>query len=184
MRNMFQYDRISAGDDTPNTINVVIEIPSGSSVKYEVDKMSGAIFVDRFLYTATHYPFNYGFIPRTQEQDGDPVDAIVLSQQPVFPMSVIRSRPIGMLLTEDEKGQDAKIVAAPSRDIDPYYANVENVDQLPDFVKQQIQHFFRQYKELEPSKFVKIIGWESAEMAKKKIMEAVDLYQAKTKTLD
>jgi inorganic pyrophosphatase len=179
---MPRYDNLPAGDHPPDTVNVVIEIPSGSSIKYEMDKESGAIFVDRFLYTATHYPFNYGFIPRTQEQDGDPIDAIVLSQQPVYPMAVIRSRPIGMLLTEDEKGLDAKIIAAPSQTIDPSYANIESVDQLPDFMKRQIEHFFSQYKELEPSKFVKIIGWGNAEAAKKKIVEAIDLYRAKNKT--
>jgi inorganic pyrophosphatase len=179
---MRPYNKLSAGDDPPNMVNVLIEIPSGSSVKYEMDTDNGAIFVDRFLFTATHYPFNYGFIPQTQGEDGDPIDVIVLSQQPVYPMSVIRSRPIGVLLTEDEKGADAKIVAAPSRAIDPYYASIESVNQLPNFTKQQIEHFFKQYKELEPRKFVKIIGWEGPETAKKMIVEAVDLYREKTKT--
>jgi inorganic pyrophosphatase len=183
IKNMSQFNKLSPGDEPPNIVNVVIEIPTGSSIKYEMDKESGAVFVDRFLYTATHYPFNYGFIPQTREADGDPIDVIVLSQQPVYPMSVIRSRPVGMLLTEDEKGSDVKIVAAPSRKIDPYYASIETVDQLPDFTKQQIEHFFKEYKDLEPKKFVKIIGWEGPEAAKKKILKAIDLYHEIAKTL-
>ncbi|MHB8566343.1 MAG: inorganic diphosphatase [Nitrososphaerales archaeon] len=169
---------LNAGDKPPSKVNVVIEIPEGSSVKYEVDNDTGAVFVDRFLYSATHYPFNYGFIPQTSEKDGDPVDVIVMSQHSVYPMVVIRSRPIGMLLTEDEKGEDAKIVATPIAEIDPYYAAMENVGQIPQFTKNQIEHFFEQYKELEPNKFVKIVGWKDREDAYRRIRSAMKRYDA------
>jgi len=157
---MTSFDKLASGDNPPNEINVVVEIPSGSSVKYEVDRETGNVFVDRFLYTATHYPFNYGFVPRTREEDGDPIDVVVLTQLSVVPMTIIRSRPLGMLVTEDEKGRDVKIVAAPLERIDPYYAGVDDVSRLPQFTRNQIETFFKQYKELEPTKFVKIVGWE------------------------
>ena len=163
-------------------INVVVEVPSGSSVKYEVDTETGFVFVDRFLYTATHYPFNYGFVPQTREEDGDPLDVVVLTQLSVYPMSVIRSRPIGMLVTEDEIGKDVKIVAAPTKQVDPYYADVEDLAQLPGFTRNQIEHFFSKYKELEPSKFVKVIGWETKESAMKKIAEAIARYKSISKS--
>jgi len=168
---------ISAGNNPPDEINVIVEIPSGSSVKYELDKSSGAVFVDRFLSTATHYPFNYGFIPQTREADGDPLDVLVLSQLSVYPNCVIRSRPIGLLLTRDEKGRDAKVIAAPAKNIDPYYQEMEDLAQIPDFMRNQIEHFFKHYKELEPTKFVKIAGWESREEAKKRIIAAVRRFQ-------
>jgi inorganic pyrophosphatase len=177
-----RLDSLSAGENPPDAINVVVEIPSGSSVKYEVDKKTGAVFVDRFLYTATHYPFNYGFIPRTREEDGDPLDVVVLTQLSVYPMSVIRSRPIGMLVTEDENGRDVKIVAAPARNIDPFLANIDELDQIPSFTRNQIEHFFKQYKELEPSKFVRVLGWESKEAARKKISQAIESYILSSKT--
>jgi inorganic pyrophosphatase len=176
---MIRLDSLSAGDNPPDSINAVIEIPSGSSVKYEVDKKTGAVFVDRFLYTATYYPFNYGFIPQTLEEDGDPLDVIVLTQTAVYPMSVIRSRPIGMLLTEDENGRDVKIVAVPSKQVDAFLADVQDLEQLPSFTRNQIEHFFKQYKELEPSKYVKVLGWETRESARKKIVEAMKLYNKK-----
>ncbi len=175
------FDQVPAGDDPPENINVVVEIPSGSSVKYEVDKETGVVFVDRFLSTATHYPFNYGFIPRTREEDGDPLDVLVLTQLSVYPNSVIRSRPVGLLLTEDEHGQDAKIIAAPAKTIDPYYQDIEDLEQIPRFMRNQIEHFFKHYKELEPTKFVKIVRWESKESAKKRIREAMSLFQKSQK---
>jgi inorganic pyrophosphatase len=168
---------ISAGDSPPDEINVIVEIPSGSSVKYEVDMKTGAVFVDRFLSTATHYPFNYGFIPKTMEKDGDPLDVLVLTQLSVFPNTVIRSRPIGLLLTEDENGQDAKIIAAPAKTIDPYYQEIEDLDQIPEFMRNQIEHFFKHYKELEPTKFVKIVRWEPRDIARRRIREAMRLFQ-------
>ncbi len=168
---------LSSGDNPPESINVVIEIPRGSSVKYEVVLNSGAVFVDRFLYTPTHYPFNYGFIPQTKAADGDPVDALVVCQESVYPMTVIRSRPIGVLLTIDEKGPDAKIVAVPAKEIDPIYSDINSISELPEFTRKQIEHFFRHYKDSEPNKFVKIEGWEGAEYAKKLIMEAMNTFQ-------
>ena len=179
---MMRFDKLTAGDDPPSRINVIIEIPSGSSVKYEVDKETGTVFVDRFLYTATHYPFNYGFIPQTREEDGDPLDALVLTQLSVYPMSVIRCRPIGMLLTKDESGKDVKIITAPAKNVDPYYADIEDLGQVPDFTRSQIEHFFKEYKELEPSKFVKVLGWEPRHSAKKKITQAIESYQKFSKT--
>ncbi len=164
---------LSAGDDAPEVVNVVIEIPRGSDVKYEIDEKSGFVFVDRFLYTATHYPFNYGFIPQTLSPDGDPMDVLVITEDPVYPMSVIRSRPIGVLLMEDEGGPDAKLVAVPDRHIDPTYSDVETILQIPEFVRKQIEHFFRHYKESEPDKFVKIDKWEDQKCAKSLIKAAL-----------
>jgi inorganic pyrophosphatase len=165
---------LSPGDDPPKQINVVVEIPSGTSVKYEIDSRTGAIFVDRFLYSATYYPFNYGFIPQTKGEDGDPIDVAVIGQQPVFPTSVIRARPVGVLLTEDENGPDPKIIAAPSTKTDPLHERITNVDHLPDFTRNQIEDFFKRYKELEPKKFVKIIGWKGPEVAGERIMKAIE----------
>ena len=181
---MTWLDRLSAGDDPPNIINAVVEIPSGSSVKYEVDKKTGTVFVDRFLYTPTHYPFNYGFIPETREEDGDPLDVLVLTQISVYPMSVIRSRPISMLVTEDENGKDVKIIAAPAKTIDPYYEDVEELNQLPNFTRNQIEHFFKHYKELEPTKFVNVLRWEPREAAEKKITRAIENYRSFAKSTD
>lgn len=163
---------LTAGDDSPNEVNIVVEIPRGSNVKYEIDERTGVIFVDRFLYTATHYPFNYGFIPGTREEDGDPLDALVVTQEAVYPMSVIRSRPIGALLTEDEKGPDTKIVAVPVESVDPSYSDLDSINQLPEFTKKQIEHFFRRYKEAEPNKFVKIKEWKDEKYAKELIRKA------------
>lgn len=168
--------KVKSGDNPPDSINVMIEIPEGSSVKYEADLESGVIFVDRFLHTATYYPFNYGFIPQTKGTDGDPVDAIVLSQDSVYPMSVIRSRPIGVLLTEDEKGPDAKIIAVPNPGVDPFYSNINSTEELPDFTKNQIAHFFGHYKEMEPNKFVEIKGWQDVDHAKKMIRDAIEAF--------
>ncbi len=165
--------RLHAGDDVPNEVNVVIEIPRGSDVKYEMDEKTGFVFVDRFLYTSTHYPFNYGFIPRTLSQDGAPLDVLVITEGPVYPMSVIRSRPIGVLLMEDEGGPDAKLVAVPAKHIDPTYSDVEHIMQIPAFTRKQIEHFFSHYKEGEPDKFVKVDKWEDQKAAKALIRAAV-----------
>ena len=164
---------LSPGSDPPNTINVVVEIPSGSSVKYELDQKTGAIFVDRFLYTATYYPFNYGFIPGTKGDDGDPLDVGVISEHSVFPMAVIRARPIGVLLAEDEKGPDPKVIAIPSIKVDPYYQQMKSIDDLPSFTRNQIEDFFKRYKELEPKKFMNIIGWKGRAHANELIMKAI-----------
>ncbi|AOX17471.1 inorganic diphosphatase [Kozakia baliensis] len=166
--------KISPGKDVPNDINVVIEIPHGSSVKYEVDKDSGAIVVDRFLFTPMVYPAAYGFIPGTLAADGDPADALVLAPGPVVPGAVIRSRPIGMLKMEDESGQDEKIICVPHDKIHPEYTNVKTIEDLPEITRKAIAHFFERYKDLEPNKWVKVAGWTGPEEAKKAIQASLD----------
>lgn len=146
---------LSPGKNIPEEVNVLVEIPQGSSVKYELDKETGFIIVDRFAYTAMFYPFNYGFIPNTHAQDGDPVDVLVISTYPVYPGTVIPSRPIGMLEMEDEEGIDVKIIALPTKKVDPFYSNINDIDDLDETTKKKIQHFFNRYKELEPGKWVK-----------------------------
>jgi len=147
--------KLSSGKNVPEEVNVVVEIPQGSSVKYELDKESGAIFVDRFNHTAMFYPFNYGFIPQTKAEDGDPVDVLVISTYPVVPGAVIAVRPIGMLEMEDEAGIDTKIIALPIKKVDPFYENINDMVELSDKVKNMIKHFFDHYKELEAGKWVK-----------------------------
>ena len=154
-------------------LNVVIEIPKASNVKYEVDKETGALFIDRKLFTAMFYPFNYGFIPSTLEDDGDPVDVLVLSDFSAFPLSVIKSIPVGVLLTEDEEGQDSKIIAIPIKKIDPTYSEIQTIENVSASIKKQIEHFFEHYKELEGGKYVKISGWGSKEEAVKKISDSI-----------
>jgi inorganic pyrophosphatase len=163
---------LTTGKKSPDEVNVVIEIPRGSNVKYEMDEETGFVFVDRFLYTPTYYPFNYGFIPQTEGEDGDPLDTLVVTEEPVYPMAVIVSRPIGVLLMEDEKGPDAKIVALPTRRVDPNYSGVDDIRQLPEFTKRQIKHFFQHYKESEPGKFVKIQGWRDHAHARTLVSQA------------
>ncbi len=165
--------KISAGKNPPEEINVFVEIPQGSSVKYELDKESGVIFVDRFAYTAMFYPFNYGFIPQTQAEDGDPVDVLVISTYQVAPGTVIPSRPIGMLEMEDEAGIDQKILALPLKKVDPFFENIEDIAQLPAATKNLIKHFFEHYKELEPEKWVKTKKFLSKEEAYKVIKKSL-----------
>lgn len=165
--------KLSAGKNPPEEINVFIEIPQGSSVKYELDKQSGVIFVDRFTYTAMAYPFNYGFIPKTKAEDGDPVDVLVISTHPVSPGTVIPARPIGMLEMEDEAGIDQKILSLPLKKVDPFYENIEDVAQLPAAVKNLIKHFFEHYKELEPGKWVKTRNFLGKEKAFELILKSL-----------
>ncbi len=148
--------KLSSGKNPPEEINVVVEIPQGASIKYEMDKDSGFIMVDRFAFTAMGYPFNYGFMPGTMADDGDPTDVLVISTYPVHPGTVIPARPIGMLEMEDEEGIDTKILAVPTPKVDPFYAHVNDINDLGDAVKNKIKHFFEHYKELEPGKWVKI----------------------------
>jgi inorganic pyrophosphatase len=163
---------IPVGSNPPYDLNVFIEIPMGGNpVKYELDKKSGAMFVDRFLHTAMYYPFNYGFIPHTLSEDGDPVDAAVIGQAAVSPGVIIRSRPIGVLLMEDEKGIDEKILCVPVDDLHPYYADVASYRELPNILRDQIAHFFGHYKDLEEGKWVKVKRWGEPE-------EAFDLVRA------
>lgn len=167
---------LKAGKNPPEEINVVIEIPKGSNIKYEIDKETGALFVDRKLFTAMFYPCNYGFVPQTKENDGDPVDVLVLGNDAVIPTSVIRATPVGVLLTADEEGEDAKIVAVPVAKIDPTFANVKDINDVPEHLRDQIKHFFEHYKELEKGKYVKVTGWASKDQATKKISEAMERY--------
>jgi len=166
--------KIPAGRNPPTDVNVVIEIPQGGvPVKYELDKDSGAIFVDRFLHTAMFYPGNYGFIPQTLADDGDPVDVLVVTQVPVVPGAVIRCRPIGVLLMTDEKGGDEKIIAVPADDLHPFYNDVRTYEDLPTILRDQIAHFFQHYKDLEPGKWASIARWGDPGEAERVIREAM-----------
>jgi len=151
--------KISTGKSPPHDLNVVIEIPQGSQVKYEIEKESGAIFVDRFLFTPMAYPTAYGFIPGTLADDGDPADALVLTPVAVVPGAVIRCRPIGMLEMEDESGRDEKVICVPHDKIHTQWKTVQSVDDLPEITARAIEHFFTRYKDLEPGKWVKVTGW-------------------------
>ncbi len=173
------YEKLGPGKKAPEEVYVVIEIPMGSNIKYEIDKETGLIFVDRILFTAMYYPFNYGFIPGTLEEDGDPVDVLVLGYDKLHPGVVIKARPIGVLETEDEKGKDAKIVAVPVEKIEPRFENIKDISDLPSNIRERIAHFFEHYKELEKGKWVKVIGWKNREEALKRIEEAIKRYNKK-----
>ena len=172
-------DLVPTGRDVPNEINVVIEIPKDADpVKYEVDKATGAIFVDRILSTPMRYPCNYGYIPHTLSGDGDPADVLVVMPIPLIPGSVIRCRTVGMLKMRDEAGEDTKIVAVPISKVFPAYDAVQHVDDLPMLTKDRIQHFFEHYKDLEKGKWVKFDGWGGADDARAEIMSSVARYNA------
>lgn len=167
-------DAIPAGDNPPEDINVIIEIPvGGEPIKYELDKESGAMFVDRFLYTPMRYPGNYGFVPHTLSEDGDPADVLIATTRPLVPGAVINCRPIGVLLMKDEAGMDEKIVAVPTARLTRRYENIHNHTDLPQITLEQIQHFFEHYKDLEPGKWVEFEGWGDAEVAKELIRKAL-----------
>ena len=169
---------VPAGAHLPNEINVIIEIPAHSEpIKYEVDKKTGALFVDRFLSTCMHYPCDYGYVPKTLSEDGDPVDVLVITPTPVNRGSVIRCRPIGMLNMEDESGHDQKILAVPVSDVSPLYDNVHKPEDLPPLLLRQIAHFFTHYKDLDNGKWVKLGGWTGKEDALKEITQSVKRYQ-------
>lgn len=166
--------KLSAGKNPTNgEVNVFIEIPKDSNIKYELDKESGVIMVDRFLYTSMNYPFNYGFIPNTLSEDGDPVDVLVLSEYSVVPGSIIRSVVIGMLEMEDEAGIDTKILAVPDTKIDPFYGEL-TIETLPDILKNKIKHFFENYKTLEPGKWVKIKEWKDKAQAIEEVKKGLN----------
>jgi inorganic pyrophosphatase len=166
---------ISAGADPPGDIHVVVEIPLGGvPVKYEIDKASGALFVDRFLHTAMFYPGNYGFIPHTLSADGDPCDVLVAGQVPVVPGAVIRCRPVGALIMEDEAGGDEKILAVPVDALHPFYAGIKSYCDLPPIMCEQVAHFFQHYKDLEKNKWVTIVKWVDTEAAERLVMEAIE----------
>ena len=158
-------------------INVLIEIPKGSNIKYELDKDSGAIFLDRILYGTQFYPANYGFVPNTLADDGDPIDVLVLSSESVVPGCVIKSRVIGVLIMEDEKGKDEKIVAVPTIKLDPKMAKINSLEDLAEIELAQIKHFFETYKDLEPGKWVKVTGFEGREKAIELINKSIANYK-------
>lgn len=169
---------LSSGHDIPNLINVVIEVPAHSDpVKYEVDKDTGTMFVDRFMGTAMQYPCNYGYVPYTLSEDGDPIDVLVITPAPLISSSVISCRPVGMLKMTDEAGPDAKVLAVPADKLTPLYRHIVSFRDLPEVSLAQIAHFFEHYKDLERGKWVKVEGWRSPEDAKREIIESIDRYQ-------
>ncbi len=168
-------DRVAAGRNLPTDFNVIIEIPMhGDPIKYELDKDTGAMFVDRFMSTAMHYPCNYGYIPQTLSPDGDPVDVLVITPFPVITGVVVRCRALGVLQMTDEAGQDAKLLAVPVVKLSTLYRDLKNVNDLPELTLQQIVHFFEHYKDLENGKWVKVDGWAGVDEAHAEIMAGVE----------
>ena len=166
--------KIEIGRNAPHDINVVIEVPlGGEPIKYEIDKASGAMFVDRFLYTSMRYPCNYGFVPHTLSDDGDPMDVMVVGSRPLVPGAVIAARPVGVLIMEDEAGQDEKILAVPSRKLTRFYDHIAEHSDLQPILLDRISHFFAHYKDLESDKWVKIVGWQNRETALELIQKSI-----------
>jgi len=169
--------QISAGENPPEEINVIVEIPKDSKNKYEIDEEQGFIALDRALYSSVYFPFEYGTMPQTLSEDGDPLDVVLLSSFPTFPGCVVKSRPIGVFLMEDEAGVDNKIVAVPKTKLDPRFKEIKTIEDLGEHQKKEIQEFFETYKRLEPNKFVKVKGWEAKEKALEIIEKAVRNYK-------
>ena len=168
-------DNVTLGKNAPEEVNVIIEVPiGGEPIKYEMDKASGALMVDRFLYTSMRYPGNYGFIPHTLSDDGDPCDVIIANTRAIIPGAIMSVRPVGVLFMEDVAGGDEKILAVPAAKLTRRYENVHNYTDLPAITLDQIQHFFERYKDLEPGKWVKVVRWGTAEEARKLILEGVE----------
>ena len=171
-------DRVSSGENCPDNINVIIEIPSHSDpVKYEVDKNTGAMFVDRFMTTAMHYPCNYGYVPHTLSLDGDPIDVLVLTPVPLISGSVVRCRPIGVLKMTDESGDDAKVLAVPINKLCTAYCQVQDFHDLSPDTLDQIAHFFEHYKDLDEGKWVRVEGWRGVDEAKCEILDSIEMYK-------
>lgn len=169
-----RIDAISIGDNPPDDVNVIIEVPlGGQPIKYELDKDAGTLVVDRFLYTPMSYPGNYGFVPHTLSDDGDPIDVLVCNTRPLMPGCVINVRPIGVMLMEDNSGQDEKVIAVPSHRLTKRYDGLKDYTDLPEITLQQIEHFFEHYKDLEPGKWVKLGGWQNRKTAQQLITEAI-----------
>ena len=167
--------KIIAGNNPPDDVNVIIEVPlGGDPIKYEIDKASGAMFVDRYLYTEMRYPCNYGFVPHTLSLDGDPIDVMVVGNRPLVPGSVVRARPVGVLMMTDDKGQDEKILAVPHNALTRYYDKIVTYKDLPGILVDKIEHFFKHYKDLETGKWSKIDGWSGIEKARELIRMSVD----------
>ena len=176
-----RIDAIPIGDNPPEDINVVIEVPvGGEPIKYELDKDSGTLWVDRFLHTPMRYPVNYGFVPHTLSDDGDPIDVMIASTRPIVPGAVMNARPIGVLHMEDESGGDEKILAVPASRLTLRYQSVQNFSDVPPITIEQIEHFFTHYKDLEPGKWVKIVGWGDREEAKRMVVEAIERASGRT----
>ncbi len=172
------FAKVPAGQEVPHDINVVIEIPANANpIKYEIDKDSNAIFVDRFMATPMFYPANYGYVPNTLSEDGDPLDVLVVTPYPVIPGSVISARPVGMLNMSDESGKDIKLIAVPHDKLTALYKDVQEYTDLPALLMQQIEHFFENYKDLEPGKWVKVDGWDNAEAARREVLKSIEAYQ-------
>ncbi len=173
-----RIDAINIGDNPPEDLNVIVEVPvGGNPIKYELDKEAGTLVVDRFLYTPMAYPGNYGFVPHTLSEDGDPIDVLICNTRQLVPGCVINVRPIGVLIMEDNAGQDEKIIAVPSHQVTKRYDHVQHVTDLPPITLQQIEHFFEHYKDLEPGKWVKIGDWHGIDDAKRMIREAIERAQ-------
>ena len=176
-----RIDAIAIGKNPPEDVNVIIEVSvGGPPIKYEMDKEAGTLVGDRFLYTPMTYPGNYGFVPHTLSDDGDPIDVLVCNTRPLVPGCVINVRPIGVLVMEDNAGQDEKIIAVPAPELTKRYENVHDYTDLPAITLQQIEHFFEHYKDLEPGKWVKIGDWQGADVAKKLIVEAIERNKTKS----
>jgi inorganic pyrophosphatase len=174
-----RIDAIGVGKNPPDEINVIVEVPvGGEPIKYEMDKASGTLFVDRFLYTPMRYPGNYGFVPHTLATDGDPIDVLVCNTRAIVPGAVIACRPVGVLVMEDDGGGDEKILAVPTIKLTQRYAAVENYSDLPKITIEQIEHFFAHYKDLEPDKWVRIDHWGDAQEARRFIVEAIERAQS------
>ncbi len=174
-----RIDAISIGDNPPNDVNVIVEVPlGGQPIKYELDKDAGTLVVDRFLYTPMSYPGNYGFVPHTLSEDGDPIDVLVINTRELVPACVINVRPVGVLIMEDNAGQDEKVIAVPSHSLTKRYDYVLDYSDLPTITLQQIEHFFEHYKDLEPGKWVKIGDWHGVAVAKQLIVEAIKRAEA------
>lgn len=170
-----RIDAIAIGKNPPHDVNVIVEVPvGGQPIKYEMDKEAGTLVVDRFLYTPMSYPGNYGFVPHTLSEDGDPIDVLIANTRPLVPGCVINVRPIGVLVMEDNAGHDEKVIAVPSPKLTKRYEHVHEFSDLPEITVQQIQHFFEHYKDLEPGKWVKIGDWMGAADARRLITEAID----------
>ncbi|MEM6413921.1 MAG: inorganic diphosphatase [Pseudomonadota bacterium] len=176
-----RIDAIAIGDKPPEDINVIIEVPlGGQPIKYEMDKAAGALVVDRFLYTPMAYPGNYGFVPHTLSDDGDPIDVLICNTRPLLPGCIMNARPIGVMMMEDNSGLDEKIIAVPSPHLTKFYDRVNEYNDLPEITLQQVGHFFEHYKDLEPGKWVKLGGWQDSATAKKLISEAIERAQSST----
>ena len=171
---MHPWHDVEIGENAPQLVPVLIEVPKGSKVKYELDKASGLIKVDRILFSSVVYPANYGFAPHTLGEDGDPLDALVVARSPIVAGAVVKCRPIGVLLMEDDKGGDEKLLCVPVNTTFPYYADVVTYKDMPPIVLQQIEHFFTHYKDLEPGKWAKLNGWGDVDEAKRIIVECVE----------